>query len=432
MMPRRLAVLDINDQEVTSFRTGVDIARHFDVRQLRTWSEVQSDVGSDEPFRPDIVLSDIDFEYDPAVKDIVFPGCGTAKPLGPLLALPYVGSRPVWSFGVYSAHFNSNSSSLMGSPWLLFPFGVLFAKLEGQVFEISSRSSGSMESDQKTVKDYMEQIPRLGNPAAALKTALVNHRERLVAAVVNKRVRVTNAYRIVDKLRRLKEECDEQTGTTVQVDPELYVELFSRSHGIDRIKWVSLCADVMNFTDDKVDANGADFMLAYAQDLCGADPVFQMVIAVFQAIDEDEADEEIAFDKRAAELYSGEPEDIKHEVLRLGVLLANAQVIHEGGYTGVNQTDLYVRLGISSGGLNTYKGWFGARTEIKAKKACGWTLKINSLDFFENEKTNNKTCFLEWGGTRLNDIDKERIYHHLNSVSGKQGRNYEIPSSSAC
>ena len=50
MKVRKLSVLNLNDKRVAEFKSGSGKARHFDVRLLRTWKQVQADIG--EPAMP--------------------------------------------------------------------------------------------------------------------------------------------------------------------------------------------------------------------------------------------------------------------------------------------------------------------------------------------------------------------------------------------
>ena len=421
MKARRLAVLDINDRDVPSFRTGFGIARYFDVRRLRTWKAVQQDIGGTDTFRPDIVLADIDFEEDPSIGGVGFQGCGEAKPIGPLLALPYVSSRPVWTFALYSAHFKQDTSGVMESPWVLLPFGILFAKLESRVFDSRVLGGDAQNpSGTETVEEQMTKILRVGNPAEALEEALDLHNIRLTAAIRSGKVRVTNGEQLRKTLRNLVETC-RQAGPNgrADVDDNIYLELFSPNHGVDRILWISLCADMVNFEDFSVDEESAKTMLEYAEVLCGADPVFQMTIEVIRAQNQAENDashRRPAFDWVASEMYGHCPETVRHEILRLGVLFANVHTWALNGFTALVKKEIFSRLGISLEG-NTYRGWFGARS--RGTEVCQKTLRVPVLQPFWAQ--GEHSYYLTWAETELSSEDKERILHYLETFEEIEG-----------
>ena len=425
MKARRLAVLDINDRDVPSFRTGFGVARYFDVRRLRTWKAVQQDIGGTDTFRPDIVLADIDFEEDPSISSVEFQGCGEAKPIGPLLALPYVASRPVWTFALYSAHFKQDTSGVMESPWVLLPFGILFAKLESRVFDSrvlghSSNNGNEDHNGSETVEDQMAKLLRVGNPAEALEEALDLHNIRLTAAIRSGKVRVTNGEQLRKQLRELVDAClAVGPAGRVNMDENVYLELFSPNHGVDRIQWISLCADMVNFEDLSVNADAAKTMLEYAEVLCGADPVFQMTVEVIRSQNQAEGEavsKRPAFDWVASEMYGHCPEQVRHEILRLGVLFANVHTWALNGFTALVKKEIFSRLGISSEG-NTYRGWFGARS--RGTEVCQKTLRVPVLRPFSAQ--NSHSYYLTWGETDLSSEDKERILHYLETFEEAEG-----------
>jgi len=426
MRVRQLSVLDLNDRDVPSFTTGNGVARHFEVRRLRTWMAVQQDVGGTRTFRPDIVLADIDFEDDPSVRDVVFSGCGEAKPLGPLLVLPYVASRAVWTFAVYSAHLkNKAPSGVMQSPWVLLPFGMLFAKLKGRVFG-SSVMNQEEEYGSGTVEDEIARLPRLGNPAAALEHALQIHNRRLVEGVETGRLRVTNGERLRHSLKSLADKCKAAGDKALlAVDKTLFVELYSEGYGIDRIQWLSLCADIVDYQGDRIDFDGADEMLQYAEKLCGSDPAFQMAVEVIKLQDKHDELEKSrpAFDEVAAELYGNLAEETRREILWAGVLLANAHAWAVGHFATIVKKEIFERLGTSSEG-NTYLGWFGARSA--SERVCQRSLRIPKLDEFKNRVKKTTSYHVEWGETELSPEDKIRISHYLAAFHENEG--YILPA----
>lgn len=438
MQPRKLSVLDLNDRGAPSFETGLGSARHFDIRRLKTWKQVQQDIGGADPCRPDIVLADVDFEQDSSVRPEAFPGCDGAKPLGPILALAYVGGRAVWAFAVYSAHFTRNTTPVMQSPWVLLPFGILAAKLEGRVFHSTGLAGHAAVTGSDALEAFLkDRMSRLGNEATALDEALRVYVQRLEGAITKGLVRVTNAEQIRERLLSLKGTLN-GNGARVTIEPDVFLELYSSTYGVDRIKWHSICADILA-GGTEVDADDLDDMLQIAERLSrSSDPVFQKVLNVIERQDQ-VVDREMAtlasagpqrksteikkereirrprFDKLVEEMYSGETESVLTQIFALGVLLANVYGWAESDFKKCEKAAVYKRLGIYSG-ENVYRGWLGDRSASKRITS----LNIPCLRLF-SDSTGHETFLLDWGKSTLSNQDKARISHFLSSFG------YDVP-----
>ena len=458
MSIRKLTVLDINDKEVKEFQTGVGRATHFEVRRLRTWKDVQRDIGGHAPFRPDIVLTDIDFEDDPgigALGDEDFPGCGRAKPIGPMLALPYVSSRAVWTYVVYSAHFRQRASSgVMTSPWVLLPLGVLLAKGQGKTFGSSSLEGPTEDENYLTIEKHLEGSPWLaiGDNASALEEALEVYTGRLTEAIASGQIRVTNSEWLWQYLEGLVEQFEQEGIDRVPVDADAHLEIRSDSFGVDRIQWLSLCADLVGWSAAHVDRDSAEDMLNFARMLFGReggevlqhsgtiDDAFNKTLSVFrfQDMEVDMADkcdsragEDVIwrkpFHEALTELYGNELHDMRREILRIGALLANAYACARSRFESCEWRDIADRLGYSPE-ANQYRRYFGGSGNNP--KVYPRSVNVDKLDLFFNPEGESWSDRLEWGKSELSKQDKQRIKDFLELFQDDgESVHYHLPAS---
>ena len=444
MKARKLTVLNLNDREVREFRSGVGKAKHFDLCKLASWKDVQQNVGGLSPCKPDILLIDIDFEDDRSISKTTFPGCGDAKPIGLLLALPYIASRAICELAIYSAHFvpeTFDASPVLKSPWVLLPLGIIAAKREGirrGDSEFSSSVLGGEGGGGKILEQYMLSIPRLQNPSQALDRAYNLYIVKLLDAVTARRLRVSNAENIRLTLDAAEAAALASGAKRIAIDDELYLELYGEGYGTDRIQWLSLCAGPVGFVHDDVDADGLKKIRSYLKDFAGADPVFQKALHVIREQDQlhdkamnsgfrGEVPRE-RFDRVASRIYAVEDDAVRCEILRIGVLLANAHAWAVSSFSGggaiegtLKQLGVVSKKGNSyAGDQRTYAGWFKARTNgrnsrtVSRPMICGRTLRIRPLEKFKNDGVDRtESIFLKWGKSELDAIDKIRIRHFL-------------------
>jgi len=440
MRIRKLTVLDINDQEVAEFKSGVGHATHFEVRRLRTWKDLQRDIGGRSPCRPDIVLADIDFEKDPSIKgldDRHFPECTGAKPIGPMLALPYVSSRAIWTYVIYSAHFSSRAKAgVMTSPWVLLPLGILLAKTQGATFGSRILEGIDGDADYLTIEEYLKDKPWLaiGDNSSALEEALEAYTGSLAKAITSGHVRVSNSEAIWQYLTSLIEQFDRGADSKIAVDPEIHLELISDSFGVDRIQWLSLCADFVGWSKSHVDRAAAENMLDFARGLfnidddelsqsAAIDDSFNKTLHAFRFQDEQFNREDqgnlrsgasdirrLPFHEVVSELYGEESHDVRREVLRIGALLANAWACAKNRFESCEWKDIADRLGYSSE-ANQYRRYFGSSG--KSSKVYPRSVNVHRLDLFFNPDDGTKTDRLQWGRSELSQQDKRRIMDFL-------------------
>ena len=441
MKIRKLTILDINDQDVSEFQSGVGRATHFEVRRLRTWKDLQRDVGGRSPCRPDIVLADIDFGEDPGIQGLDerhFPDCAGAKPIGPMLALPYVSSRAIWTYVVYSAHFSQRAiSGLMTSPWVLLPMGILLAKGQGRTFGSRVLEGLDDEPEYLTIEKYLKDKPWLaiGDNSSALEEALEVYTGSLAQAITSGQVRVCNSEEVWQYLNGLIDQFDRDGDGVIEVDPEFHLEIISDSFGVDRIQWLSLCADFVGWSASHVDRDAVENMLDFARTLFNGDDdnllretgtidiLFNKAIYAFKFQDEQFAhayenqfhsgDMDIRrppFHEVVNELYGAEPHDVRRELLRLGALFANAWSWAKNRFESCEWKDIADRLGYSPD-ANQYRRYFGSKG--KGSTIYPRSVNVQKLDLFNNPEDGTESDRLEWGRSELSQQDKRRIRDFL-------------------
>jgi len=182
---------------------------------------------------------------------------------------------------------------------------------------------------------------------------------------------------------------------------------------------------MVKYIGSSVDEQGAKEMIDFASDLCGADPPFQCALEVIRVQDErDEVEgRRPPFDVIAAELYGTESNEMRREILRLGVLFANIHACANSQFNGLVKRDVFLRLGISEEG-HTYNGWFGKRSSSGIISSR--TLKVAPLEFYRNTGDVD-SCFIKWGISELSAEDRIRIHHYLESFAQSEG--YVVPAS---
>ena len=112
------------------------------------------------------------------------------------------------------------------------------------------------------------------------------------------------------------------------------------------------------------------------------------------------------FDHVAFALHGHEPDDVRREILRIGVLLANVHVWVSLKFTTFRKTEVFARLGIPAG-IRTYQDWFGRRPGASIERGRS-ELHVRPLDVFKNVVNGTESLFLEWDESDLTVEDKSR------------------------
>lgn len=395
---RNLVILNINDQLDAGFRSGEGAAKHFEVYDISTWAQVQLILsGRDSISAPDLLLLDISFDKDSDLEGAVMPGAGASidqpVPVGPVLALPFLNSKPVMGFAPYSAHIKKND--LKQYPPFLVPMGLIAAKMSSGIF--SSRYLSPDNSD-GSLDNFINGLQAAGNAALGLQVALTGkssdgsdgYRANLKAAVKAGRIMVLNSEDLVSTFERLEETLAFDTPTKdgdvfIEMPADAYLDMIDDQGNKDRIRLISLFADQVNWTGKYIEGKGISIILGWLSDLEGTDPIFQKALRVVERQEEalELTDERPRTDVVIRELYFSLSDPDRREILRLCVLFANVHAWSIQKSLKLVKEDVYQKLGLKKGkGQNTYLDWFGADRSTKRivkDEVCGDTIIITRL-----------------------------------------------------
>ena len=138
--------------------------------------------------------------------------------------------------------------------------------MEGAVFR-SETLSGRAGSGGESLEDYVKnKMERFNNPSSALKIALPAFVKRLAAAVKSGGIRIGNAEELLVQLQSLRKgRARTKKKSRSSIDPNWHLEMFTPGYGVDRIQWLSLCADIIGWVGDDVDEAGIEDMLDRAK-----------------------------------------------------------------------------------------------------------------------------------------------------------------------
>lgn len=417
---RKLVILNINDRPVVTFVTGKNAARHFDVYQVVTWLEVQALLsGQNTPPLPDLLLLDVSFDRDAGLRGAAMQGLDESLdllvPMGPILALPFLNSRPVMGFAPYSAHMEN--AHLKQYPPFLVAMGLIAAKMKGGSY--TSRHL-SRSDENESLDDFVNTLEAAGSPVKGLEMALPMYRRNLKKAVEQHRVYILNSKELVDTLDGLQVELEQQAESTSGGEEELYIDIPEGLHletideldNHDRISLLSLFADALRWTDEIIDVVGINEVLDWLEKVTGLEPSFPKAVAVIRA--QDKAQEKDPNGRRPRvdcviqELYGTLGPEGRREVFRLCVLFANVHAWSAKKGISLEKKLVYQRLGFDdtadaerhmNGDTSQatppqfykvdqpiYLSWFGARARntgdlapIVARK----TISVNALAAFD-------------------------------------------------
>lgn len=417
---RRLVILNINDRPVDTFVTGKAAARHFDVYHVRTWLQVQALLsGQNTPPLPDLLLLDVSFDMDAGLRGAAMQGLDESLdllvPMGPVLALPFLNSRPVMGFAPYSAHMEN--THLKQHPPFLVAMGLIAAKMKGGSY--TSRHL-SLTGQDESLDNFVNTLEAAGNPVKGLEMALPMYRKNLRKAVKEHRVYILNSKELIETLDGLQVELEQRAGNASGREEDPYIDIPEGTHletiddldNHDRISLLSLFADTLRWTDDFVDAVGINEALDWLDKLTGLEPSFPKAVAAIRA--QDKAQDNDPHERRPRvdcviqKLYGTLGTEERREIFRLCVLFANVHAWSVKKGISLEKKLVYQRLGFDDTadaerqkGENkpqgatqllykvdqpVYLSWFGARSRntgglppIVAKN----TIHINALSPFD-------------------------------------------------
>lgn len=388
MIGRNLVVLNINDNIVDTFESGIGAAKHFIVHPVSSWQQVQlilSGLHSIPP--PDVILLDVSFDRD----EDMLRGASISEgiiPVGPTLALPFLFFRPVMAFAPYSAHMNNDK--LKQHPPFLVAMGIIAAKMENKIF---GSKYLSLNKKDNSLDLFIDNLPAAGNPVKGLEIALPQYRTNLMKAIIGKRLLVMNSPELINQLQTLEEQVKLQTiviggEKVIDVPSTLYLEVSDREDNVDRINLVSLFADKLSWVREFISHSGITEMLEWLQEVIEDELAFEKAIEIIKKQDDEEerTEKRPRVDMVIKKLYGSLHESERREIFRLCILFANVHACCINNNGSLVKKEVYIRLGLDGDdGINTYVSWFGGRSKKSSSLVCSRTINVQPLRPF-NEK----------------------------------------------
>lgn len=354
---RNLIILNINDRPVDAFVTGKSAAKHFDVYQVASWEQVQlllSGKSSVPP--PDLLLLDVSFDMDDALRGAAFQGAETSAdmlvPAGPVLALPFLNSRSVMGFAPYSAHMES--AQLKQHPPFLVAMGLIAAKMKGGSF--SSRYL-SMTETEESLDKFINTLEAAGNPNKGLEMALPMYRKNVRKAVKEGRLFVLNSRALVSSFEQFKTELEDRLFDKPSDDqfidlPEgMHLEMIDKLGNHDKISVLSFFADKLQWKRTFLDMEGVDWIRGWLYKIAEIEPCFTKAVTVIKAQNaaqgSDPRGRRPRVDWMIRQLYGDASDEDRREIFRLCVLFANVHAWSINQGISLERKEVYQRLGFS-------------------------------------------------------------------------------------
>ena len=368
---RHLTTLVIDDENQSpTFESRNYYRRYLNFEFISSWGEAQHRLRSGTATQgADMLLVDVGWLSDQGFSLVsqAKPE-SSVQPLGPLLALPFLGLRPIMSCVLYSGH--SKNESLLRNTSFLLAMGLITARTSGvPTGGYQSNVLRPFENGEKGSLDrVIDEFRTKSHPSAtdALRAGIDELREDLQTRIKDGVVAITNRTDLVTRLNDIVRR--NEAGELVEADDSLYIGLAADGWA-DCLSIPSLFADKLEWGGRFLTKEWAELVLEWVNFL-KRDAV-AMAIEVVLEQDRSEADESSIVPVRPAakkmidDMFGAslEPSE-RSEILRYVILFANVYANEEfdnPGWGSVSE-----RLA-EKGKLdaNTYLGWFGLRPNVK-------------------------------------------------------------------
>jgi hypothetical protein len=244
-MPRKLQLLDIYDfpteAKAQTYRSEFTYADRLDYVLIPEWAEAVRLISSEgsEFVRADLVAFDISFRDDSSTPNenwsMHFEDNSPVKPIGPLLALPFINHRPIVAMMPYSAHWQHIEQSM--DPFFWATMGLLLAK----------RSQTAFHWDDLSAR--LHQLKTSSNLHIALPKLLKSYRDLLMDRIENEVVQpLPGITKVIEFLRKYRSQQKDDREPLNLIDDELCLDL-AYSSSTDSIYVGSLFADFFREDD---------------------------------------------------------------------------------------------------------------------------------------------------------------------------------------
>lgn len=363
---RNLTVLIIDDQISERLKETDPIFDNLNIKIVTSWAKSQyliqteGDMGG-----ADVLLIDVSFDTDNDILKAKDTGLGFL-PIGPILALPYIGKRTIMSCIIYSGHILNQD--LHKHPYFLIPMGLILSRTERD-WTKGKRTLHSkyLSFDDKKVEylldGLVENLAREGasNTIEALKKGLDSYRDQLFLSLKNKNILFTNRAEVLSKISELQV-CISQNEDVLIEDKQIKLEISSLKWK-DRILLASVFADRIQELGRWEAKKILEEISEWLEEIGVASPIEQAIEMIkIQDEQEDLSNHRPKItDVILKHLHPDTSNEDFDEILRLCVLFANSWAIDNPKAKGnVTAESVYKRLG-DNVDQNIYLGWFGER-----------------------------------------------------------------------
>jgi hypothetical protein len=415
---RLLRVLVIDDRlQDRLLRKSGDFSMHLEIIPIRSWGDAQVLISEDGALGgADILLVDISLEKDPLIaKAASITPHSNLLPVGPLLALPFIGRRAVMACITYSAHLANKH--LQSHPFFLLAMGLIAARTEGLGGRTPFRSKwldydSSIGTLDKIVGEMNTKNP--SQVAAALELGIEDYRDRLENMIEQGQIILADRVVLDERLALLIKKA--KTKRRVMLDDSLALTLVGKNWS-DRIALRSLFADALNFQETEATivwlqecrkwlSEWVKSNIERALDIIRLQESAELKDGKIRVPEADKLIEE-RFGKSLSRA------DLT-ELLRLVVLFANAYAAFIA--RSPSKQTVYEKLGDKDKiDQNRYLQWFGERTGSSRFRGS-----FNRLRPLAAGKDKFERCFLRPGSV-IDAADRDAILAYLHAKDSAEG-----------
>ena len=374
MQPRNLQIMDFIDLDSDEKRIERErflnevyssFAEFTVVHEWYRAQEILADPG--HPVRPDLIMFDISFSEDTSVGPGRWAKFGDRKedlkPIGAILALPFLNGRDIVSAGPYSTIWGDLQT--YPEPMLYTSLGLLLAKVNGGPIAWEDLDSAINSIETHTIIE------------AALFPAVERYRESLSKGIEDGLVTILpGVSRAINEIENIR--CTKAgTPTDLLMNSDTFSLRIRFSYGEDCISLTSLFADLLfEYRDGSIPIELLDRISGWLSTANVLEEEWNSAIEVIKYLGKniDSTLEAKAVKRSPSPLdrsifsICGE---VDHEELsnmrRICIVLAHVIAAHTAYQSGrsVNKSDVYDILGLSA---RNYMDLFGARTIKKMRR----------------------------------------------------------------
>lgn len=397
---RPLRILVIDDREQASFVNS--FSTHVTIEQITSWKQAQGILAKEGVINgADVLLVDVSMIDDHEIKNAVTKDASVPiLPAGPLIALPFIGTRAIMSCKVYSAHMQN--ADLHKHPYFLLAMGLIAARTEdvplgGALLSRHLCPEASSNLLDKVIFELTKTFH--ADTESVFAPALADYRDRLEEMVHRKVVTVCNRAEATAELERLQKSVNVKGGKNIAIPDSLKLAIVGQNWS-DCISMKSLFADTL-MSSSYATGEWTSEVKTWVQGL--AETSFERALNVIRKQDysEDACPDNKIVRPKATDVIRALYGKHLHrrdltEILRLVVLFANAFALEnpdaESGE--VTKESVFNRFGTGTD-VNIYLGLFGERrTKRRTGKPRRSKTPFDKIEQLSTGKDERERCFL--------------------------------------